>query len=58
MGLLAAEITARAGKDPGALYEDLTREFGAPVYERIDAPCSPEQKKILSRLVGQSTPCQ
>ena len=52
MGLLAAEITARAGKDPGALYEDLTREFGAPVYERIDAPCSPEQKKILSRLAA------
>ncbi len=53
MGLLAAEITARAGKDPGALYDDLTREFGAPVYERIDAPCSPEQKKILSRLAAK-----
>jgi len=52
MGLLAAEITARTGHDPGALYEDLTREFGAPVYERIDAPCSPEQKKILSRLAA------
>jgi phosphoglucomutase len=52
MGLLAAEITARMGRDPGALYEDLTREFGAPVYERIDAPCSPEQKKILSRLAA------
>jgi phosphoglucomutase len=50
LGLLAAEITARAGRDPGALYEELTREFGAPVYERIDAPCSPEQKRILSRL--------
>ncbi len=50
MGLLAAEITARTGRDPGALYADLTREFGAPVYERIDAPCSPEQKKILSAL--------
>jgi phosphoglucomutase len=52
MGLLAAEITARTGHDPGALYEDLTREFGAPVYERIDAPCSPEQKKILSQLAA------
>jgi phosphoglucomutase len=50
LGLLAAEITARSGRDPGALYEELTREFGAPVYERIDAPCSPEQKQILSRL--------
>jgi phosphoglucomutase len=53
MGLLAAEITARSGRDPGALYEELTREFGAPVYERIDAPCSPEQKQILSRLSAQ-----
>jgi phosphoglucomutase len=50
LGLLAAEITARTGRDPGALYAELTREFGAPVYERIDAPCSPEQKKILSAL--------
>ena len=50
MGLLAAEITARSGRDPGALYEELTGEFGAPVYERIDAPCTPEQKKILSAL--------
>ncbi len=50
LGLLAAEITARTGRDPGALYTELTREFGAPVYERIDAPCSPEQKKILSAL--------
>ncbi len=50
MGLLAAEITARTGRDPGALYEELTGEFGAPVYERIDAPCTPEQKKILSAL--------
>ncbi|HKD66148.1 MAG TPA: phosphoglucomutase (alpha-D-glucose-1,6-bisphosphate-dependent) [Candidatus Binataceae bacterium] len=50
LGLLAAEITARSRRDPGELYEELTREFGAPVYERIDAPCSPEQKQILSRL--------
>jgi phosphoglucomutase len=40
LGLLAAEMTARTGRDPGALYGELTREFGAPVYERIDAPCS------------------
>jgi phosphoglucomutase len=50
LGLLAAEMTARTGRDPGALYGELTREFGAPVYERIDAPCSAEQKRILSRL--------
>jgi phosphoglucomutase len=49
-GLLAAEITAQTGRDPGSLYEDLTREFGAPVYERIDAPATAEQKKILARL--------
>jgi phosphoglucomutase len=50
LGLLAAEITARSGRDPGALYEQLTGEFGAPVYERIDAPCTAEQKQILSKL--------
>jgi phosphoglucomutase len=50
LGLLAAEITARAGKDPGELYEELTHQFGAPVYERIDAPASPAQKQILARL--------
>ena len=50
LGLLAAEITARAGVDPGKLYDALTRQFGAPVYERIDAPASPAQKQILARL--------
>ncbi len=50
MGLLAAEMTARTGRDPGAHYQELTQEFGAPLYERIDAPCTPEQKAILSRL--------
>jgi phosphoglucomutase len=50
MGLLAAEMTAVTGKDPGELYRDLTRELGDPVYERIDAPATPEQKKILARL--------
>jgi phosphoglucomutase len=48
--LLAAEITAQAGRDPGTLYKDLTREFGAPIYERIDAPATADQKKILSKL--------
>jgi phosphoglucomutase len=50
MGLLAAEMTAVTGKDPGELYRDLTRELGDPAYERIDARATPEQKKILARL--------
>jgi phosphoglucomutase len=50
LGLLAAEITATIGSDPGAIYRDLTREFGDPVYERIDAPATPTQKAALSRL--------
>ncbi len=50
MGLLAAEITARLGKDPGALYQEITGELGAPVYERIDAPATPEQKRQLASL--------
>jgi len=50
MGLLAAEMTAVTGKDPGELYKALTREFGDPAYERIDAPATAEQKKILAKL--------
>lgn len=50
MGLLAAEMTAVTGKDPAELYRDLTREFGDPAYERIDAPATPEQKKVLAKL--------
>jgi phosphoglucomutase len=49
-GLLAAEITARVGKDPGETYGELTRELGDPLYERIDAPATPEQKAALLRL--------
>jgi phosphoglucomutase len=49
-GLLAAEILARTGKDPGEVYRSLTEEFGAPVYERIDAPATPEQKAKLQQL--------
>ena len=48
--LLSAEITARVGKDPGQIYRELTRELGDPVYERIDAPATPEQKAALARL--------
>lgn len=50
MGLLAAEITAKAKTDPGQYYRNLTAKFGDPVYERIDAPASPEEKAILSKL--------
>jgi phosphoglucomutase len=50
LALLAAEITARMGRDPGEIYCELTREFGDPVYERIDAPATPEQKAILQKL--------
>jgi len=50
MDLLAAEITAGTGKDPAQLYRDLTSELGEPVYERIDAPATPEQKAALSKL--------
>jgi phosphoglucomutase len=50
MGLLAAEITARTGKDPGEHFHALAGEFGMPYYTRIDAPASPEQKAKLQRL--------
>ena len=48
--LLSAEITAVLGRDPGEAYRDLTREFGDPLYERIDAPATPEQKAALAKL--------
>ncbi len=51
--LLAAEITARMGRDPGEIYLELTREGGKPVYERVDAPATPEQKEMLARLSPQ-----
>jgi phosphoglucomutase len=50
MGLLAAEMTATTGHDPGQLYDAITREFGRPVYERIDAPATARQKSILAKL--------
>ena len=50
MDLLAAEITARTGKDPGEHYQELTAEFGTPYYTRIDAPATPEQKAKLQKL--------
>jgi phosphoglucomutase len=48
--LLAAEITARVGRDPGEIYQELTREFGAPVYDRVEAPATPQQKGMLEQL--------
>lgn len=53
LGLLAAEMTARTERDPGAAYNDLTGKFGAPAYERIDAPATPAQKEILKRLTPE-----
>jgi phosphoglucomutase len=50
MDLLAAEITARTGKDPGEHYRELTAEFGTPYYTRIDAPATAEQKAQLQKL--------
>ncbi|RWX48135.1 phosphoglucomutase, alpha-D-glucose phosphate-specific [Candidatus Electrothrix aarhusensis] len=50
LNLLAAEITAKTGRDPGEHYQDLIDQFGAPIYARIDAPASPEQKAVLKGL--------
>jgi phosphoglucomutase len=50
MDLLAAEITARTGKDPGEHFRELTAEFGTPFYTRIDAAATPEQKAKLQKL--------
>jgi phosphoglucomutase len=51
--LLAAEITANTGRDPGEIYRELANEFGEPVYDRVEAPATPEQKKILKNLSRQ-----
>jgi phosphoglucomutase len=50
MDLLAAEITARMGKDPAEIYQELEKRFGSPLYERIDAAADPRQKAVLSKL--------
>jgi phosphoglucomutase len=54
LGLLAAEITARTGKDPGEHYREITAEYGSPCYTRIDSPATPEQKARLQRLSPES----
>jgi phosphoglucomutase len=51
--LLAAEITARMGRDPGEIYRELTREFGESAYDRVEAPATQEQKKLLAKLSPQ-----
>lgn len=56
MDLLAAEITARTGKDPGQRYQALTERFGAPVYERMDAPANAAQKLVLKSLSPAQVP--
>src|SRR5262245_60082979 len=52
--LLAAEMTARTGRDPGEIYADITKESGDPAYQRIDAPATREQKAMLARLSAES----
>ena len=51
--LLSAEITARSGRDPGGLYRNLTREFGDPVYDRVEAAATPAEKDALKKLSAQ-----
>jgi phosphoglucomutase len=51
--LLAAEITARMGRDPGEIYKEFTREFGEPAYDRVEAPATPGEKELLMKLSPQ-----
>ena len=53
MDLLAAEITARSGKDPSEIYKGLEERFGNPVYERLDAPATPEEKAAFKKLTPE-----
>ena len=57
LALLAAEIMARAGRDPGELYGELTRQFGAPAYDRVEAPANPAQKRRLAALSPGQVQC-
>ena len=52
LGLLAAEMTARSGRDPSQLFDDLTRELGVPFYERIDAPATAGAKEPAQGVVA------
>jgi phosphoglucomutase len=51
--LLAAEIAARMDRDPGEIYRELTREFGEPIYDRVEAPATPDQKEALAKLSSE-----
>ncbi len=55
--LLAAEIAVRAGRDPGEIYTALTREFGEPAYDRVEAPATADQKKRLAALSPEQMRC-
>jgi phosphoglucomutase len=55
--LLAAEIMARTGRDPGQLYDDLTRAIGEPVYDRVEAPATADQKRRLAALTPDRVQC-
>ena len=54
LDLLAAEITARTGRDPGEHYQQLAEQFGTPLYTRIDAPATPDQKARLGKLSAEA----
>src|SRR6202011_5396784 len=54
LGLMAAEITARTGKDPGEHFREIKAKFGTPYYTRIDAPATPEQKNSLKKLAPEA----
>ena len=54
--LLAAEITARMGRDPGEIYRELAFELGDPVYDRVEAHATPEQKRMLAQLSPRQIP--
>jgi phosphoglucomutase len=58
MGLLAAEILSRTGRDPGEHYQDLTAQLGTPFYARIDSPATPEQKARLGKLAPEDVRAQ
>jgi phosphoglucomutase len=58
MDLLACEVTAKTGKDPGVIYRELEGKFGSPRYIRIDAPASPEQREVLQKLSPEMVSAQ
>ena len=58
LGLLAAEMTARTGKDPGRHFQEIATELGMPYYTRIDAPATPEQKHLLGKLSPENVTAQ